>query len=108
MAVPVTASACPACGGTLVPERIDAAYLTELPAVVRPRITRYQVAVCRCTACGRRLRGEHADLAPDQYGATASRVGPRLMAAAHLLHYDLGVPVRNLPRPSFEPWPAWP
>jgi transposase len=97
VAVPVMASACPVCGGTLVPERVDAAYLTELPAVVRPRITEYQVAVCRCTACGRRLRGEHPDLAPDQAGATAHRTGPRLMAAAHLLHYGLGVPVRKVP-----------
>jgi transposase len=95
--VPVTAPACPACGGTLVQERIDDAYRTELPAVVRPRITRYQVAVCRCAACGQRFRGEHPDLAPDQYGATAHRVGPRLMAAAHLIHYDSGVPVRKVP-----------
>ena len=95
--VPVTAPACPACGGALAAERVDAAYRTELPAVVRPRITAYRVAVCRCTACGRRLRGEHPDLAPDQYGATAHRVGPRLMAAAHMLHYGLGVPARKVP-----------
>jgi transposase len=97
VAVPVTASACPACGGTLAPERVDAVYQTELPAVVRPRITRYRVAVCRCTACGRRLRGEPPDVAPGQWGATAHRVGPRLMAAAHLLHYGLGVPIRKVP-----------
>jgi transposase len=95
--VPVTEPACPACGGPLVPERLDAAYLTELPAVVRPRITEYRVAVCRCTACGRRTRGAHPDLAPDQYGATAHRVGPRAMAAAHALHYGLGVPARKVP-----------
>jgi len=97
VAVPVTTPACPAGGGTLASERVDAAYLTELPAVVRPRITAYQVAVSRCTACDRRVRGEHPDLAPDQYDATAHRVGPRLMAAAHLLHYGLGVPVRKVP-----------
>jgi transposase len=97
VAVPVTASACPACGGTLVPERVDAAYRTELPAVVRPRISAYQVAVSRCTACGRHVRGGHPDLTSDQYGATAHRVGPRLMAAAHLLHYGLGVPTRKVP-----------
>jgi hypothetical protein len=97
VAVPVTASACPACGGTLAPERVDAAYRTELPAVVRPRITAYHVAVSRCTACGRHMRGGHPDLAPDQYGVTAHRVGPRLMAAAHLLHYGLGVPARKVP-----------
>src|SRR5438874_7527076 len=37
--VPVTEPACPRCGGTLAPERIDSAYVTELPAVVRPCVT---------------------------------------------------------------------
>ena len=34
---------------------------------------------------------------PDQYGATAHRVGPRVKAAAHTVHYGMGVPVRKLP-----------
>jgi hypothetical protein len=36
-------------------------------------------------------------VAPDQYGATAHRLGPRLKAAAHAVHYGMGVPVRKLP-----------
>jgi hypothetical protein len=44
------------------------------------------------------VRGRHPDLASDQYGATAHRVGPRAKAAAHALHYGLGVPVRKTPR----------
>ena len=36
-------------------------------------------------------------LEPDQTGATAHRVGPGLMAAAHALHYGIGVPVRKVP-----------
>jgi transposase len=36
-------------------------------------------------------------VAPDQYGATAHRVGPRVKAAAHVVHYGMGVPVRKLP-----------
>src|SRR5919106_1205021 len=46
---------------------------------------------------GRKVRGAHPDLAPDQYGATAHRLGPRAMAAAHALHYQVGVPVRKVP-----------
>src|ERR671918_56601 len=46
---------------------------------------------------GRKLRGAHPDLAPDQYGATAHRLGPRAMAAAHALHYQVGIPVRKVP-----------
>ena len=95
--VPVTLESCPGCGGRLVEERVDFAYITDLPPLPRPRVIQYQVWVCRCTSCGRKVRGEHPDLAPDQYGATAHRVGPRAMAAAHTLHYQVGVPVRKVP-----------
>jgi hypothetical protein len=61
----------------------------------RPRVTQYRVWVCRCVTCGQRVRGGHPDLAPDQYGATAHRVGKRAMAAAHMLHYQIGIPVRK-------------
>jgi transposase len=43
------------------------------------------------------MRGQHPDLAPDQYGATAHRLGPRAMAAAHILYYQVGIPVRKMP-----------
>jgi hypothetical protein len=97
VAVPVTLEACPGCGGKLKEHRMDFAYVTELPPRPRPRVTQYQVWVCRCTGCGRQVRSEHPDLAPDQYGATAHRVGPRAMAAAHALHYQMGIPVRKVP-----------
>src|SRR5919106_4509596 len=95
--VPVTLEACPGCGGRLAEERVDLAYITELPPLPRPRVTQYRVWVCRCTACGRKVRGEHPDRASDQYGATAHRVGKRGMAAAHTLHYQIGIPVRQVP-----------
>jgi hypothetical protein len=47
--------------------------------------------------CGQRVRGQHPEVAPDQYGATAHRLGPRVKAAAHTVHYGMGVPVRKLP-----------
>jgi transposase len=78
----------------LTEERVDFAYITELPPRPQPKVTRYRVWVCRCTGCGRKVRGEHPDLAPDQYGATAHRVGPLARAAAHALHYQVGIPVR--------------
>jgi len=43
------------------------------------------------------VRGAHPDLALDQYGATAHRVGDRVMASAHVLHYGIGVPLRRVP-----------
>jgi transposase len=95
--VQVTRATCPRCGGTLAEERVDLAYTTELPALPRPRVTPYRVWVCRCTVCGTQVRGQHPDLPPDQYGATAHRVGERVMAAAHVLHYGVGLPVRKIP-----------
>src|ERR687891_268617 len=93
--VPVILDSCPGCGDKLAEERVDFASITELPPLPRPRVTQYRVWVCRCTRCGRKVRGEHSDLAPDQYGATAHRLGPRAMATAHALHYQVGIPVRK-------------
>ena len=57
--VPVTLDACPDCGGPLVEERIDCAYTTDIPAIPRPKVTQYRVSVCRCTVCGKQVRGQH-------------------------------------------------
>jgi transposase len=95
--VPGTLAACPACGGPLEEERVDFAYTTDIPALPRPHVTQYRVAGCRCRVCGKQVRGQHPDVAPDQYGATAHRVGDRAMAAAHGWHYGIGLPVRKVP-----------
>jgi transposase len=97
MNVPVTLESCPTCGGKLAEKRVDFAYITDLPPLPQPKVTQYRVWVCQCTGCGRRVRGQHPDLAPDQYGATAHRVGQCVMAAAHALHYQFGIPVRKVP-----------
>lgn len=95
--VPVLIDVCPACGGTLVEERVDMVSTTDIPPLPRPQVTAYRVSVCRCMSCGTRVRGQHPDVAPDQYGATAHRLGDRVMAAAHALHYGVGLPVRKAP-----------
>lgn len=68
-----------------------------MPERPQPEVKCYAVEVHRCKACGQRVRGQHPDVAPDQYGATAHRVGPRVKAAAHAVHYGMGVPVRKMP-----------
>jgi len=95
--VPVAETGCPRCGGELAAERIDEASITDLPEVVKPRVRLFRVAARRCGECGAAVRGRHPDLAPDQRGASAHRLGPRILAAAHHLHYGLGIPVRKLP-----------
>jgi transposase len=83
--------------GELDEGRVEEATITDLPEVIRPRVRLFRVRVRGCKTCGATVRGRHPDLAIDQRGATAHRLGPRLRAAAHLLHYGLGVPVRKLP-----------
>ena len=95
--VPVTETVCPACGGALVEERVDFASVTDLPAQPQAHLRQYRVSVCRCQACGKPVRGRHPALAPDQFGATADRVGERLLGAGHALHYAAGVPIRKVP-----------
>ncbi|MBZ5727979.1 MAG: IS66 family transposase zinc-finger binding domain-containing protein [Acidobacteriia bacterium] len=88
---------CPSCGGVLEVEGQEWATTTDLPVQPQPVVTRYRVPVCRCSQCGKRVRGTAPSLAADQFGATAHRVGPGVKAAAHALHYGAGVPVRKLP-----------
>jgi hypothetical protein len=95
--VPVAEAGCPRCGGGLDEGHVEEASATDLPEVVRPRVRLFRVRVRRCRACGATVRGRHPELAADQRGATAHRLGPRLLAAAHFLHYGLGVPARKLP-----------
>src|SRR5665647_2362893 len=88
---------CPHCGGELEVVAEEWATTTDLPVQPQPQVTRYRVPVCRCSQCGKRVRGTAPGLAADQFGATAHRVGPGVKAAAHVLHYGAGVPVRKLP-----------
>ncbi len=95
--VPVSGDTCPGCGGVLEHEGVRLAYVTDLPPVPSPQVAAYRVQVCRCRLCGKAVRGRHPDIVLDQYGASAHRVGKRLMAAAHVLHYGVGIPVRKVP-----------
>ena len=95
--VPVAGQVCPDCGGMLGPGHTESASVMDLPEKPRPVVRVYQVEVRRCRECGQTVRGRHPEVAVDQQGATAHRVGPRLKAAAHVLHYGMGVPVRKLP-----------
>ena len=87
---------CPHCGGDLEQQRVEDATTTNLP-IPSPVVTRYQVPVCLCRKCGKTVRGTAPGLAPDQFGATAHRLGAGVMAAAHTLHYAIGIPVRRVP-----------
>jgi transposase len=93
--VPVVAACCPCCGGTLGEAREEILSTTDIPAALLPEVRLYAVEARQCLKCGKSVRGQHPDIAPGQQGATAHRVGPRVKALAHILHYVHGVPVRK-------------
>src|SRR3954464_223605 len=89
--------ACSCCGEPLQEHRVELAAITDLPPQPKPVVQPYRVWVYRCPGCRTTVRAPHPDLAPDQFGATAHRMGPRAMATAHATRYGLGVPVRKVP-----------
>ena len=105
MDVEVAGDSCPGCGGVLEQEGVQVAYVTDIPPFPRSQVAEYRVRIpyrgtgqaCRCLCCGKRVRDRHPNVAPDQCGASAHRVGRRVMAAAHVLHYGVGIPVRRVP-----------
>jgi transposase len=97
VAVPVAQTCCPDCGGQLDSAPHEIVSTTDIPAQPEPEVHRYAVEVRRCRRCGSKVRGQHPGIAAGQHGATAHRIGPRVKALAHILHYVHGVPVRKIP-----------
>ncbi|MGH8711596.1 MAG: IS66 family transposase [Burkholderiales bacterium] len=96
--VPVLMTACPDCGGELIEAGEEIVTNTELPPVPKPEVKAYRVHIRCCADCQRTVRGRHRAVAPDQFGATAHRLGPRAQAAGATLHYGDGIPQRKVPR----------
>jgi transposase len=97
VAVAVRQACCPDCGGKLGKAEREIVSTTDIPAQPEPEIHRYAVEVRQCRRCGNKVRGQHPAIAAGQHGATAHRIGPRVKALAHILHYVHGVPVRKTP-----------
>jgi transposase len=95
--VGVSERCCPDCGGELGRAHREMVSTTDVPAQPKPETRCYAVEVRQCRQCGGKVRGRHPDIARGQHGATAHRVGPRIKALAHILHYVHGVPVRKTP-----------
>lgn len=96
--VPVNQTNCPDCGGELAGEGEEIVTTTEIPPAPKPEVKAYRIHLRSCRRCQRKVRGRHLEIAPDQFGATAHRLGPRAQAAAALLHYSDGIPQRKVPR----------
>jgi transposase len=88
---------CPGCGGALGEAAQEIVSTTDLPLAPCAEVRRYRVEIRKCRQCGKSVRGRHPDIGAGQQGATAHRVGPRVRAVAHVLHYAHGIPVRKVP-----------
>lgn len=93
----VNQSICSDCGGDLVDDGEEIVTNTEIPSTPHPEVKAYRIKIRTCCKCNRKVRGSHPEVAQDQLGASAHRLGPRAMAAAHLLHYGEGIPQRKVP-----------
>ena len=95
--MPAGVRCCPCCGGELREVRREIVSVTDVPAQPQAEVRRYTVEIRDCGQCGRKVRGQHPEIAPGQQGATADRLGPRVKALAHVLHCVHGVPARKAP-----------
>lgn len=88
---------CPDCAGTLVEAGSRKAWVTDIPQIIKPIVTEYEIKLKRCPCCSRIVRGVHSQVADDQLGVTAHRLGARVKALSNWLHHDKNVSLRAIP-----------
>jgi transposase len=88
---------CPDCKVTLEQHKTSLAFITDLP-IITPTVTQFEVGEGTCPKCKRQFRGVHPELASNQVGATAHRLGTRALAVGHALQYDFGITARKVPQ----------
>ena len=88
--IPVAApDRCP-CGGVLVFDKVESQYQEE---IVRKTIwRRFDVTICRCTVCHRRVYGRDSRQTSEAFGAAAVQLGPETLALAVTMNKALGMP----------------
>jgi len=78
------------CGGALEVERIEPQYQQE---IVRKTIwRRFDIAICRCTVCKKRVQGRDPRQTSDALGAAAVQLGPEALALAVQMNKGLAMP----------------
>jgi transposase len=81
---------CPNCRGALHVERIEAQYQEEI--VRCTWIRRFDIPICRCLQCGKRVQGRHPLQTSDALGAAAVQVGPEALTLGVLMNKAQGLP----------------
>ena len=78
------------CGGALEVERIESQYQQEI--VRKTFWRRFDIAVCRCQKCHKRVQGRDPRQTSDALGAAAVQLGPDALALAVKMNKGLGMP----------------
>jgi transposase len=88
--IPVPPPAQCDCGGGLEVERIEPQYQQE---IVRKTIwRRFDIAICRCKVCNKRVQGRDPRQTTDALGAAAVQLGPEALALAVQMNKGLAMP----------------
>src|SRR5256884_479660 len=78
------------CGGKLKVESIKSQYQQE---IVRKTIwRRFDIPICRCQLCHKRVQGRDPRQTSDALGAAAVQLGPDALALAVQMNKGLGIP----------------
>jgi transposase len=78
------------CGGALKVESIESQYQQE---IVRKTIwRRFDIPICRCQKCHKRVQGRDPRQTSDALGAAAVQLGPEALALAIKMNKGLGMP----------------
>jgi len=78
------------CGGALEVERIEPQYQQEI--VRRTFWRRFDIPICRCPVCHKRVPGRDPRQTSDALGAAAVQLGPKALALAVQMNKGLGMP----------------
>ena len=81
---------CPHCSGALIVERIETQDQEEI--VRSTWIRRFDIPICRCGQCGKRVQGRHPLQTSDALGAAAVQVGPEALTLGVLMNKSQGLP----------------
>jgi hypothetical protein len=81
---------CPQCGSKLKKIRQHEQYVSDIPKIIQPVITRYVTYSGYCVDCHRRMHSQHPEQISQASGAAGVQVGPRAKALAADLKHRLG------------------
>ena len=88
--IPVSAPTHCDCGGELELEKIESQYQQEIER--KTKVRRFDIEICRCKKCHKRVQGRDPRQTSDALGAAAVQIGPEALALAVEMNKGLSMP----------------